>query len=143
MAQETPQLSTDLQNGESIQNGNTKAVTFSCIKVPLSIQAPKAAEAIQFYKSAFGAVEVNRENHPKRKADQDLPLILAADLQLGSSVFTIRARPKRINPVADPNCCTHTLGARLFTPTVTGTIFGHFMSHFVHGKVTFLLHGDI
>ncbi|KAL5709678.1 hypothetical protein ACHQM5_020338 [Ranunculus cassubicifolius] len=100
MAQEIPQLSTDLQNGESIQNGNTKVVTFSCIKVPLRIQAPKAAEAIQFYKSAFGAVEVNLENHSKRKANQELPLILAADLQLGSSVFTISETDDSAAPVS-------------------------------------------
>ncbi|KAK6937887.1 Glyoxalase-like domain, group 6 [Dillenia turbinata] len=73
-----------------VQNGGSeKAVTFFSVKPQLIVEAPKATDAVQFYKAAFGAEEVNRSLHPKRKADQDLPLILSAELKLGSSVILI------------------------------------------------------
>ncbi|KAK6940447.1 Glyoxalase-like domain, group 6 [Dillenia turbinata] len=73
-----------------VQNGGSeKAGTFLAVKPQLIVEAPKAADAVQFYKAAFGAEEVNRCLHPKRKADQELPLILSAELKLGSSVILI------------------------------------------------------
>lgn len=51
--------------------------------------APKGNDAVQFYKADFGAEEVIRVNHPKRKAEQELPLILAAELKLGSCTFIV------------------------------------------------------
>ncbi|KAF8402211.1 hypothetical protein HHK36_013163 [Tetracentron sinense] len=78
----------DLRNGGT-KNGCSKAVSFSALKPQLVVQAPKAAEAVQFYKAAFGAEELKRSMHPKRKADQELPLILSAELKLGSSVLLV------------------------------------------------------
>ncbi|MEI4867204.1 hypothetical protein, partial [Klebsiella pneumoniae] len=48
-----------VNNGES-QNGNSKVVTFSALKPQLFVEAPKASDAVLFYKEAFGAEEVNR-----------------------------------------------------------------------------------
>lgn len=70
---------------QEAQNGS-KAVelVFAAVKPWLVVEAPKANDAVQFYKAAFGAEEVNRVNHPKRKAEQELPLVLSAELKLGS-----------------------------------------------------------
>ncbi|KAG8388864.1 hypothetical protein BUALT_Bualt02G0169400 [Buddleja alternifolia] len=81
------------QEAETIvgaENG-TKAgsVVFTAVKPWLVVEAPKANDAVQFYKAAFGAEEVSRVNHPKRKADQDLPLVLSAELKLGSSTVVV------------------------------------------------------
>ncbi|CAK9188568.1 unnamed protein product [Ilex paraguariensis] len=65
-------------------NGGSKAVTFSAVTPQLFVEESKANDAVQFYKEAFGAEEVNRVVHPKRKADQELPLVLSAELKLGS-----------------------------------------------------------
>uniref|UniRef100_A0A0C9QXB2 TSA: Wollemia nobilis Ref_Wollemi_Transcript_1578_1574 transcribed RNA sequence n=1 Tax=Wollemia nobilis TaxID=56998 RepID=A0A0C9QXB2_9CONI len=62
-----------------------KAVSFSVLKPHLIVEAPRAADAIQFYKRAFGAEEVAKSLHPKRKADQELPLILHAHLKFGAA----------------------------------------------------------
>ena len=69
------------------QNGDSKAaaaVAFTAVKPQLFVEAPKATDAVQFYKAAFGAEEVNRTMHPKRKADQELPLMLSAEVKIGS-----------------------------------------------------------
>ncbi|XP_058106299.1 uncharacterized protein At5g48480-like [Magnolia sinica] len=84
MAQEN----VDLQNGGA-ENGSSKAVIFSSLKPQLCVPAPKAADAVQFYKTAFGAEELKRSVHPKRKAEQELPLILSAELKLSPSVFIV------------------------------------------------------
>lgn len=64
-------------------------VVFTAVKPWLVVEAPKADEAVQFYKAAFGAEEVSRVNHPKRKAEQEVPLILSAELKLGSSSIIV------------------------------------------------------
>ncbi|CAL5353385.1 unnamed protein product [Camellia sinensis] len=79
---------------EEVQNGGaehqvSKAVTFSAMKPQLFVEAPKANDAVEFYKAAFGAEEVNRTMHPKRKAEQELPLVLSAELKLGSSSILV------------------------------------------------------
>ncbi|XP_057514090.1 uncharacterized protein At5g48480-like [Actinidia eriantha] len=76
------------QNGGA-ENGSSKAVTFSAVKPQLLVEAPKANDAVQFYKAAFGAEEVSRTMHPKRKAEQELPLILSAELKLGPSFILV------------------------------------------------------
>ncbi|GFY99429.1 hypothetical protein Acr_13g0008300 [Actinidia rufa] len=81
-------MAQEAQNGGAA-NGVSKAVTFSAVKPQLFVEAPKASDAVQFYKAAFGAEEVSRENHPKRKAEQELPLVLSAELKLGSSAILI------------------------------------------------------
>ncbi|KAH7862691.1 hypothetical protein Vadar_008162 [Vaccinium darrowii] len=76
---------------EEVQNGcaAAKQVTFSAVKPQLFVEAPKANDAVLFYKAAFGAEEVSRTVHPKRKAEQESPLVLVAELKLGSSVILV------------------------------------------------------
>ncbi|XP_021733518.1 uncharacterized protein At5g48480-like [Chenopodium quinoa] len=81
-------MATEVQNGAD-NNGAATTVTFSAFKPQLQVPAPNAAAAVQFYKAAFGAEEVSRDMHPKRKAEQDTPLVLSADLKLGASVFSV------------------------------------------------------
>ncbi|GAB4841509.1 hypothetical protein Ancab_022225 [Ancistrocladus abbreviatus] len=80
-------MAQEVENG--VENGATKVVNFSALKPQLFVTAPKASDAVQFYKTAFGAEEVGRTMHPKRKAEQDQPLVLSADLKLGSSIFAV------------------------------------------------------
>ena len=81
-------MALEVQNGGA-ENGSSKAVTFSAVKPQLLVEAPKASDAVQFYKAAFGAEEVSRTMHPKRKAEQELPLILSAELKLGPSSILV------------------------------------------------------
>ncbi|XP_073318057.1 uncharacterized protein At5g48480-like [Primulina huaijiensis] len=70
---------------QEARNGSKAVeVVFEAVKPWLVVEAPKANDAVQFYKAAFGADEVNRVNHPKRKAEQELPLVLFAELKLGA-----------------------------------------------------------
>ncbi|XP_068322925.1 uncharacterized protein At5g48480 [Pyrus communis] len=55
----------------------------------LSIKAPKGEDAIKFYETVFGAVELERESDLKRKADQERPFIYNAKLKLGSFTFLV------------------------------------------------------
>lgn len=77
-----------VKNGDAT-NGNTKAVTFTAMKTQLFVEAPKANDAVLFYKAAFGAEEVNRVSQPKRKADQDLPLVISAEIKLGGTTIIV------------------------------------------------------
>ena len=77
---------------QEVQNGGgaekvADVVSFTAVKPQLFVVAPKANDAVQFYKTAFGAEEVSRTVHPKRKAEQELPLVLSAELKLAG--FTI------------------------------------------------------
>lgn len=71
---------------QEVQNGGAEkavaVVEFTAVTPQLLVEAPKANDAVLFYKSAFGAEEVSRSMHPKRKADQETPLILSAELKL-------------------------------------------------------------
>ncbi|KAL6217822.1 hypothetical protein ACLB2K_011039 [Fragaria x ananassa] len=75
---------------QEVQNGGAEKVTtefkstvaFDLVSV-LGVEAPKAEEAVQFYKAVFGAVEVERVANPKRKADLEQPLLQVL-LQFGS-----------------------------------------------------------
>ncbi|KAK9993097.1 hypothetical protein SO802_022800 [Lithocarpus litseifolius] len=71
-------------------------VKFTALKPQLAVEAPKANEAILFYKAAFGAEELGRTLHPKRKADQEHPLILSAQLSLAGSTILV-------SDLADPS----------------------------------------
>lgn len=64
-------------------------VAFTAVKPQLVVEAPKAGDAIEFYKSAFGAEELGRTLHPKRKADQELPLVLSAQLGLAGTTILV------------------------------------------------------
>ncbi|CAH1417504.1 uncharacterized protein At5g48480 [Lactuca sativa] len=86
-------MATEATNGAAAGEKNgaatEKAVTFSSLKPQLFVESAKASDAVAFYKAAFGAEEVNRVSHPKRKADQELPLLLSAEIKLGSSSILI------------------------------------------------------
>lgn len=73
----------EAQNGGS--ENTVPAVSFLAVKPQLVVEAPKASDAVLFYKTAFGAEEVGRTLNPKRKAEQELPLILSAELKIGGS----------------------------------------------------------
>ncbi|XP_010910668.1 uncharacterized protein At5g48480 [Elaeis guineensis] len=76
------------QEGEG--NGAVPAAaSIVAFKPQLLVPAMKADEAVQFYKEAFGAEELKRMNHPKRKAEQEAPLILCAELKIGSSFLLV------------------------------------------------------
>ncbi|KAJ4834954.1 hypothetical protein Tsubulata_004090 [Turnera subulata] len=62
-------------------------VDFTVVKLLLTVEAPKASDAMQFYKATFGAVEICRSTQPKLKAEQELPHIIFTQLQLAG--FTI------------------------------------------------------
>ncbi|XAR60895.1 hypothetical protein NMG60_11034436 [Bertholletia excelsa] len=66
------------------EDGGSKTVTFTAMKPQVFVEAPKANDAVQFYKAAFGAEEGDRTMHPKRKAEQEQPLVLSAELKFGS-----------------------------------------------------------
>ncbi|KAI3418279.1 VOC domain-containing protein [Psidium guajava] len=76
---------------QEVLNGGVaeKAVAFTAVKPQLMVEAPKAGDAIEFYKSAFGAEELSRTFHPKRKAEQDLPLVLSARLVLAGTTILV------------------------------------------------------
>ncbi|EXB84516.1 hypothetical protein L484_015849 [Morus notabilis] len=78
---------------QEVQNGGAEkvaeAVAFTAVKPQLLVEAPKASDAVQFYKAAFGAEEAGRTLHSKRKAEQELPLILSAELKLAGSTILV------------------------------------------------------
>ncbi|XP_041012543.1 uncharacterized protein LOC121255990, partial [Juglans microcarpa x Juglans regia] len=78
-------------------------------KPQLLVEAPKASNAIQFYKAAFGTEELGRTMHPKRKADQELPLILSTQLKLGGSTFLV----SDLTDDSTAPCLVHCLGVGL------------------------------
>ncbi|PIN06500.1 hypothetical protein CDL12_20955 [Handroanthus impetiginosus] len=83
-------MAQEAQNVAGAENGSQGgAVVFAAVKPWLVVEAPKGNDAVQFYKAAFGAEEVSRVNHSKRKAEQDLPLLLSAELKLGPSTIVV------------------------------------------------------
>ncbi|XP_076950981.1 uncharacterized protein At5g48480-like [Bidens hawaiensis] len=72
----------------AVEKSNT-TVTFTAMKPQLFVESSKANDAVAFYKSAFGAEEMSRVSHPKRKADQELPLLLSAEIKLGNTTFIV------------------------------------------------------
>ncbi|KDP45249.1 hypothetical protein JCGZ_15114 [Jatropha curcas] len=94
---------------QEIQNGGSEKaseVTFSVVKPQLLVEAPKANEAVQFYKAAFGAVETARITQPKRKAEQEIPHIISAELQLAGSNIVV-------SDLADDSAPVNTVGTRI------------------------------
>ncbi|KAI3898959.1 hypothetical protein MKW92_011972 [Papaver armeniacum] len=85
----------DLTNGSSY-TATTKNVVKSrktsgkgnfSLELVLEIQGSKAYEAIEFYKTAFGAQELKRKFHPTSIADQEV--LASADLKIGSLVCSL------------------------------------------------------
>ncbi len=81
----------DAQNGgsENAAAAAAPAVSFAALKPQLFVEALKANDAVLFYKAAFGAEEVGRTLNPKRKAEQELPHILSAELKIAGSTFLV------------------------------------------------------
>ncbi|KAM0044517.1 putative glyoxalase/Bleomycin resistance protein/Dihydroxybiphenyl dioxygenase [Helianthus debilis subsp. tardiflorus] len=79
-------MATDATNGAAPA---APQVTFTALKPQVFVEASKVNDAVAFYKAAFGAEEVNSVSNPKRKADQELPLLLSAEIKLGSSTILI------------------------------------------------------
>ena len=82
----------EVQNGVEAEKacaGTEAVVKFSALKPQLLVEAPKAKDAVLFYKAAFGDEELGRTLHPKRKADQELPLILSAQLNIAGSTILV------------------------------------------------------
>ncbi|KAK2360435.1 Lactoylglutathione lyase / glyoxalase I family protein [Trifolium repens] len=77
----------DAQNGGS--ENATPTLSFLAFKPQLSVEALTANDAVLFYKNAFAAEEVSRTLNPKRKADQETPLVLSADLKIAGSSFVV------------------------------------------------------
>ncbi|KAI3810868.1 hypothetical protein L1987_20491 [Smallanthus sonchifolius] len=86
-------MATEVTDGPAAGDANgaavEKTVTFTAVKPQLFVEYAKVSDAVAFYKSAFGAEEVNRITHPKRKADQELPLLLSVEIKLGSSSILV------------------------------------------------------
>lgn len=104
---------------EEVQNGGAEKATlvkFSAMKPQLMVEAPKAADAVQFYKTAFGAVEAGRSVYPKRKADQELPHILSAELELAGSTIVV-------SDIADDSAPYASLSLSLSLPLVFISIY--------------------
>ncbi|KAH9691432.1 hypothetical protein KPL70_016100 [Citrus sinensis] len=65
---------------EEVQNGAAPAKTavpastanFTGMKPQLLVEAPKATDVVQFYKTAFGALEIGCSMETKRKAEQNV-----------------------------------------------------------------------
>ncbi|KAF6161959.1 hypothetical protein GIB67_002742 [Kingdonia uniflora] len=83
-------------------DGAEKSVMVLSVKPQLVFAASTASDAINFYKAAFGAEELKRDMHPKRKADQEFPVILSAHLKLGSTVFLVSDHSDDDSIVAPP-----------------------------------------
>ncbi|KAL9274425.1 hypothetical protein AKJ16_DCAP06993 [Drosera capensis] len=81
--------------------GEGKAVVFSALKTQLLVS--KVGDAVEFLKSAFGAEEVGRIVHLKRKAEQDEPLVVAAEMKIGESVFSVVAADETGDVAVKPN----------------------------------------
>ncbi|XP_078434531.1 lactoylglutathione lyase / glyoxalase I family protein [Wolffia australiana] len=82
--------------GDAVElNGSAEVanvVVFHSLKLQLAVPAQKAEEAVEFYKKAFGAVEVFRVSGPKRKADQEIPSLHLAEIKIGSAFLIICER---------------------------------------------------
>ncbi|KAI3749721.1 hypothetical protein L2E82_20337 [Cichorium intybus] len=83
-------MATEATNGAAAA---AQSVMFTGLKPQVFVEASKANDAVAFYKAAFGAEEVNRVSHPKRKSDQELPLLLSAEIKLGSLMILVSDLP--------------------------------------------------
>lgn len=79
-------------------------VTFTAVMPKLIVEAGETAVAVQFYKSAFAAEQLSREIPLKGKADQELPLVVSAELKLGSPVHIVSDQTDGSDAPAAPPC---------------------------------------
>ncbi|XP_022732198.1 uncharacterized protein At5g48480-like [Durio zibethinus] len=59
------------------------------MKPQLMVEAPKAVDAVRFYKIVFGIVDNGCTLYPKCKAEQELPHILSVQLELTGSTILV------------------------------------------------------
>ncbi|MBA0578657.1 uncharacterized protein At5g48480 [Gossypium raimondii] len=83
-------------------------VKFTAVKPQLMVKTPKAVDAVNFYKSAFGAVEAGRSACcPPPTAEQNLPNILCAQLELAGCSFVVYndgSAPQKIEGIGNQLC---------------------------------------
>ncbi|KAI4329909.1 hypothetical protein MLD38_028241 [Melastoma candidum] len=89
---------TEAQNG----GGAAPPVVFTAAKPQLMVDAPRASDAVAFYKAAFGAEELGRSFHPKRKADQEAPLVLSSQIVLAGLAILVSDNADAPFPAAEP-----------------------------------------
>lgn len=82
------------QEDVAAANGATvveKSVTFTAYKPQLIVEAQKVGEAVAFYKDVFGATATETEHslYPKRKADQELPHVVSAEIKLAGATVVV------------------------------------------------------
>ncbi|CAN8265672.1 unnamed protein product [Cochlearia groenlandica] len=75
----------EVANGAKVE----MPVTFTAFKPQMIVECQKVGEAVAFYKSVFGAVDTEHSLYPKRKADQELPHVLSAELKIAGSTVVV------------------------------------------------------
>ncbi|CAM6093719.1 unnamed protein product [Calypogeia fissa] len=91
-----------VENGALLKQQPVVPITYGLVTAYLLIQAPKAAEALVFYKKAFGAEEVDKIYSPKRKAEQEEPLIRHAHVRIGETNIFLADEPEEASTVKSP-----------------------------------------
>ncbi|CAH8363085.1 unnamed protein product [Eruca vesicaria subsp. sativa] len=74
-------------NGASVVEKSV--VTFTAYKPQLIVEAQKVGEAVAFYKTVFDATETGHSLYPKRKADQELPHVVSAEIKLAGVTVVV------------------------------------------------------
>ncbi|KAL8259607.1 hypothetical protein R6Q59_027560, partial [Mikania micrantha] len=81
-------ISTGIDPGNIVNNNEApmeNVVISLALKQQVFVESSKANDFTAFYKSVFGAEEVNRTSHPMRKASRELLLLLFMVIMLGST----------------------------------------------------------
>ncbi|CAF2089713.1 unnamed protein product [Brassica napus] len=102
-------------------NGATvveKSVTFTAYKPQLIVEAQKVGDAVAFYKDVFGATETGHSLYPKRKADQELPHVVSAEIKLAGATVVV----SDVSVHSGSNVKTGTVSALLETDDVEAAV---------------------
>ncbi|KAK9161731.1 hypothetical protein Syun_008072 [Stephania yunnanensis] len=99
MAQESVVVA-GVRNGVAEHGGVAKAVVFTAPNPHRSWRRRRAPIFVQFYKAAFGAEELKREMHTKRKAEQGAPSHPESELKVGSSQCSSSPITRRLSPLS-------------------------------------------
>ncbi|KAF3592372.1 hypothetical protein DY000_02025629 [Brassica cretica] len=111
------------QEDVAAANGATvveKSVTFTAYKPQLIVEAQKVGEAVAFYKDVFGATATETEHslYPKRKADQELPHVVSAEIKLAGATVVV----SDVSVHSGSNVKTGTVSALLETDDVEAAV---------------------